>query len=149
LNSDPASPTPRSPSKEEKAMPQNRIHSFVLAVLVIGACITQGCSRNNSKRAQDKAEKAVEQVLDAWARGESADKYADANQSVQASDPDWKAGYRLLSFLTIDSKQEAEPSHFQCRVSLSLQDPKGAKVVKEVGYDVKMGSKTVIDRMAQ
>ena len=126
-------------------MVQNVRH-LTLTIAIAGLFL-QGCARHDSKRAQDKAEKALETVLDAWTRGEPADKYADPNQPVNATDPDWKAGFRLLSFLTLESKPVADgPNHFQCRVSLSLQARNGARTERDVDYDVRLGDKTVIAR---
>lgn len=128
-------------------MAKHSIRFCVLAAVLLAVAMP-GCAKNDPKKNQDKAEKALERVLDSWTRGESPDKYAGADQAIQASDPDWKAGCRLLSFLTIESKQGTEgPGHVQCRVSLSLQDQKGKRFEKDVDYDVKMGDKTVIARV--
>jgi hypothetical protein len=92
----------------------------------------------------------VEQFLDAWSRGEPPDKFAGPDQPVQAADPDWRAGYRLLSFLSVEARPSPDgPDHFRCRVALSLRDRKGRKVDKEVVYDVRLGEKTVIGRAAR
>ena len=106
-----------------------------------------GCGTTVPPSPTDKAEAVVERFLDAWTRGDSPEKFAEANPSIQVTDPDWKAGYRLLSFLGKDAKQSQQtPPRFLCRVSLSVQDRKGKKLDKEVAYDVRMEEKIVIGR---
>lgn len=119
--------------------------STTLSVLVAG-----GCGKNTSQKPEDKAEKVVELFLDAWSRGEPASKFADADNPIQGADPDWKAGSRLLSFLSTETKQRPDmPDHFLCKVSLYLQDQKGKKGEKLVVYEVQLGEKSVIKRAAQ
>jgi hypothetical protein len=122
---------------------------FLVPVL-LAAALAQGCRTTAAKQPAERAEAAVEAFLDAWTRGDSPEKFADPGQPIQASDPDWKAGYRLLSFLSIDARPSAEaPQRFRCRVALSLQDRRGAKTDKEVVYDVQLGERTVISRAAR
>lgn len=95
----------------------------------------------------EKAEAALNQVLNAWTQGELASTFADPDKPVQATDPDWKAGYRLLSFLAVEAKPNPDkPGQVRCRVTLSLQDLRGKQVDKEVVYDVELGDTIVIGR---
>jgi hypothetical protein len=120
---------------------------LLYAGLILSASIAPGCGK--AQPPADKAEKIVEQFLDAWSRGELPGKFAETDQPIQGSDPDWKAGYRLLSFLSAEAKPSPEmPDHIRCRVALSLQDPKGRKRDKEVVYDVQLGEKSVIRRVS-
>jgi hypothetical protein len=115
-----------------------------LGVLVAAA---SGCRGNNANVQSEKAETALQKALDAWARGEPADKFADAKQPIQLTDPDWKAGHRLLSFLVVEATPTADnPKNVRCKVTLSKAEPGGEAVEKEVVYLVQMGSKIVIDR---
>src|SRR5207302_525453 len=115
-------------------------------LFIVAACLTVGCGKDPAKQALAKAEVAVDEMLDAWARGEAPEKLAEG-RSIRASDPDWKAGYRLSSFLSVEAKPaDGKPDHVRCRVALSLQDRKGKKVDKEVVYDVQMSDPIVIGR---
>jgi hypothetical protein len=115
--------------------------------MILSVLVVSGCAK--TQLPADKAEKAVEFFLDAWSRGEPPDKFADAASPIQGTDPDWKAGYRLLSFLSAESKQNQEaPDHIRCRVALSLQDKQGNRWDKEVVYDVQIGDKKVISRVS-
>lgn len=130
-------------------MSKNCFRGLLHAGIALSILVAGGCGNNASKQAVDKADKALELFLDAWSRGEPPNKFADSDPLVQGSDPDWKAGYRLLSFLSAEAKQSQEmPDHVRCRVTLSLQDPKGKKREKEVVYDVRVGEKCVISRVA-
>jgi hypothetical protein len=131
-------------------MPRNSFCRLLFAAMTVLALAAPGCGKSPSEQPADKAEAVVQEFLDSWTRGEAPDKFAGPNQSIQASDPDWQAGYRLLSFLSIEAKPGPEkPNHIRCRVALSLQDPKGKKVDKEVVYDVQMGDAIVVGRVSR
>jgi hypothetical protein len=126
-------------------------HSFraPLCALLAGlALMAQGCNKGAPKTPADRAEVAVEEFLDAWSRGESPDKFASSHPGTTVSDPDWKAGTRLLSFLCAETKPgEQSTPLFRCRVALSLRDRKGKAVNREVTYEVVPGEKYVIRRV--
>jgi hypothetical protein len=127
-------------------MSKNCCRNLLCTGLILLTLVALGCGKE--KQPADKAEKTVEQFLDAWSRGAPPDKFADAASPIQGTDPDWKAGYRLLSFLSTESKQSPEaPDRVRCRVALSLQDKTGKRWDKEVVYDVRMGEKSIIDRV--
>lgn len=131
----------------EKVMPMNRFHRFLFAVLTFSALFASGCGKDDPNKVVHKAEKDVEKFLDAWSRGEPPDKFTGTEGTIQGTDPDWKAGYRLLSFLSDDVKQSQDvPDHIRCQVALFLQDAKGNKVDKKVVYDVQVGEKSIISR---
>jgi hypothetical protein len=118
--------------------------------VALAALLGPGCGKGPPTPPPARAEALVERFLDAWSRGESPDAFAGPDKPVQATDPDWKAGCRLLSFLSIEASPGPEaPDHFRCRVALSLRDPKGKRVDKEVVYDVQVGQTSVIGRVAR
>lgn len=128
---------------------KNCFRRLLHAGITLSVLAASGCGNNAAKQPADKAEKVVELFLDAWSRGEPPDKFAGPDQPIQGTDPDWKAGYRLVSFLSAEAKQSQEmPDHIRCRVALSLQDLKGRRGDKEVVYDVQMGEKSVIRRVS-
>jgi hypothetical protein len=136
--------------KMEGTMPKNRFHWPLFATMILSTLVLQGCAQRSPQKSTDKAEALVETILDSWTRGVSPDKFGGSNQSIVVTDPDWSAGYRLLSFLSIEAKPtEGTPPHVRCRVALSLADPTGKKVDKEVVYDVQVGDKSVIRRESQ
>lgn len=127
----------------------NSFHRFLFAVLIFSALFVPGCGKNDPNKLVHKAEKDVERFLDAWSRGEPPDKFAGTEGTIQGNDPDWKAGYRLLSFLSDEVKQSPDtPDHVRCQVALFLQDKKGNKRDKKVVYDVQVGEKSIISRVS-
>ena len=127
-----------------------RYHRWLFcAVAALSSLLGAGCGKSPPPQ-PDRAEALVEQSLDAWVRGEPADAFGGPDNAVQVTDPDWKAGWRLLSFLNIGARPSPEtPGRFHCRVALSLRDPKGKKVDKEVVYDVQLGPPGVISRASR
>lgn len=131
----------------EELMFKKWFRNLLFAGMFLSALIAAGCGK--SPQPTDKAERKVEEFLDAWSRGEPPDKFADADRPIQGTDPDWKVGHRLLSFLCAEAKQQPEtPGHVRCRVALSLQDRKGKRWNKDVVYDVQLGEKCVISRVS-
>ena len=129
---------------------KNCFRTFLCAGMILSTLAALGCGKNAPQQPADKAEKVVETFLDAWSRGEPPEKFAGPDHPIQGDDPDWKAGYRLMSFLTSDAKQSQEmPDHVRCRVALSLQDAKRKRWSKEVVYDVQLGEKSVISRVSR
>ncbi|HTU90307.1 MAG TPA: hypothetical protein VMF69_09555 [Gemmataceae bacterium] len=128
-------------------MPTICIRTGLFAAVLFSALFSSGCGKNDPKQLMHKAEKDVEEFLDAWSRGEPPDKFAGSDHPIQGTDPDWKEGRRLLSFLCSGTKLSEEmPDHVRCRVALFLQDKKGEKLDKQVVYDVHLGPKSVISR---
>jgi hypothetical protein len=119
---------------------------FLVFILAAWPLIFQGCHKDSSTQAQQKAEAAVDKALDAWVRGGPPDKLT----AIRIDDPDWKAGVKLLGFLTSESTPVADnPKRFRCRVSLVVQDRAGKRVDKEVEYNVQLGDTVVIERTAR
>ncbi len=128
-------------------MPKNCIRSLFYVGLIFSISSTLGCGKNDPKQLTQKAERDVDTFLDAWSRGEPADAFAGTDRPIQGTDPDWKEGHRLLSFLCDETKQsEEQPDRVRCRVALALQDKKGKKWERKVVYEVLLGEKTTIRR---
>jgi hypothetical protein len=120
--------------------------SRAIALLVF-ALFLAGCHKDEAKQSTEKAERAIDQFLNAWTMKEPPDKFASGDKSLRGTDPDWQGGARLLSFLTAESKPvDGSPSRVRCRVALSLEEKSGKKVEKQVDYDVELGEPVVISR---
>jgi len=128
-------------------MRDNQVPCLLVMAMSLVALTLQGCGKDPARDTRNKASAALDRVLDAWARGESPDKCA-AGQPIQLVDPDWKAGYRLVSFLTDETAPtDGKPDEWvRCRVALALKDRKGRTMEKKVVYLVKMGDPIVISR---
>lgn len=128
-------------------MLRNPLPAIFFATALLAVSVFAGCGRNPSQGKSEKARTALDTILESWSRGEPAEKFADPSQPIQITDPDWQTGYRLLSFLTAETKPTADrPDHFRCRVALSLKSPQGQIEDKEVVYAVQVGERTVIGR---
>src|ERR1700722_10316630 len=82
----------------ERMMPKNCYRWPLFATMILSILVVQGCAKRSPQKSTDKAETLVQTILDSWTRGVSLDKFGDSNPSIQVTDPDWSAGYRLLSF---------------------------------------------------
>lgn len=128
-------------------MAKNPLASLSLAAFILLAIVAPGCGKRSPKTPADKAEALVDQFLDAWTRGERPEQFEGGHPNVSVLDPDWKAGMRLLSFLSVETKQSQQgDSQFRCRVSLTLQNNLGKTVDKQVVYEIVTGGKCVIRR---
>jgi hypothetical protein len=138
---------PRLLDDDGGPMTESRRSRLLYVALTLFALAAPGCGNGANRRPAEKAEAAVEAFLEAWSQGETPEKFAGTHQSISVSDPDWTAGYHLLSYLSVETKQSSEaPSRFRCRVALSLRYPKGKTVEKEVVYEIVSGEKYVISR---
>jgi hypothetical protein len=128
-------------------MPKKSIRRLPYAGIFFSAMFVLGCGKDDPNQQLHKAEKVVEEFLDAWSRNEPPDTFAGSDRPIQGTDPDWKAGYRLMSFLSDETKRnEEKPDHIRCRFALFLKDKKGKQWDKNVVYDVQLGEKTIIRR---
>lgn len=135
--------------RRERTVTRHALRGQFQSVAMLMGLLMLGCGRGTPTTPVDRAEAAVEKFLDSWCRGEPDGKIAEARHQIQGSDPERKAGYRLLSFLNIEAKSiPNRPEHVQCRVALSLQSPQGTKEDREVIYEVETGAKTVISRVS-
>jgi hypothetical protein len=124
-----------------RTMPLYRLHLHLAAASLV-AVLLPGCRGNfdSSEAALAQAQAALDTTLDAWNRQEPPEKFAGV-------DPDWKAGYRLLSFLTAEAKYVGStPDRVRCRVALALKDRQGKRLDKEVFYLIQLGDTITIRR---
>jgi hypothetical protein len=122
-------------------MMQTGLRIVVISVCAAASVGLSGCSRGNpTDAALAKAQQAVDVALDGWSRGESPDKFA-------CTDPDWKAGARLLSFLTADAEVvNGNAEQVRCRVALTLKDRQGKRHDRNVSYLVQLSEPVTIRR---
>jgi hypothetical protein len=104
-----------------------------------------GCSGSASQDALDSARSAVETGLEAWKKGEPAAKFKKSTPSVEFTDEDWTRGFRLTDYEIL--KTEGKPTApLRCTVSLTLKGRNGKAVQKEVVYEVRTGTPTIVAR---
>jgi hypothetical protein len=123
-------------------MPRNQIHRLMIAAAAALVALLPGCGQHakSSQENLDQAQAALEAELDGWSRSQPREPFA-------AADPDCKAGYRLLSFLTSEGKPvDGTTDQFRFRVALTLKDPQGRTLDKEGFYLVQVGGAVSIHR---
>lgn len=108
---------------------RGRVAPLFLLVLVAG------CGTGDNL---DRASETVTIALTEWKSGGTPQKLAE--QGIDIAEPDWNARYRLLEF-AIDDASEQPQQGPRVVVTLNLQSPKGAKLKKEVAYEVIVRSK--------
>ena len=132
----------------EMTMTKSLFRRLLWAAMILSGLVFPGCGPGLAPQPAEKAEAAVGEFLQSWTQGEPPDKFAGAHPKISVVDPDWTAGHRLMSFLSVDTKPSSEDAaRYRCRVALSLLDRKGKAVDKEVVYEVLMGKKIVINRV--
>lgn len=103
-----------------------------LAVLVAAGC---GPPSLQEETDPAQAREGLRTALDAWQRGESPDALRSASPAIQAADHDWTAGTRLKGYQIVsDGKRAGIEMSF--RVVLTLQQPNGKTIRKNVAYTV-------------
>jgi hypothetical protein len=115
------------------------------AGLLFGLALA-GCGDSVPKEELDRARDAVQSGLTAWKQGEKIAKLKTASPPVEFTDDNWHPGqFKLLDFEI--KKTEGKPgTPLRCTVFLSMQDRKGKKIEKDVVYEVRPGSPTVVAR---
>jgi hypothetical protein len=122
-------------------MPHDRLHLHLAAASLL-AVLLPGCRGNSDspEAALAQAQTALDTTLDAWTRQDPPEKHAGV-------DPDWQAGNRLLSYLTVDAQHVgSRTDQVRCRVALVLKDRQGKKLDREVFYLVQLGDTITIRR---
>lgn len=111
---------------------------MTLAFVVCAAALTTGCG-SGPRRAgpvdADLARECLYRVLESWKNGGPPDGLRAASPSITIQDMDWKTGYALVTYEILgDDKEDAANLH--CPVRLTLRDPQGREVKKQVTYVV-------------
>jgi hypothetical protein len=120
--------------------------SFLVALTLVAPLSGCGGKRGLGQADLDRARQAVEASLETWRKGEPASKLSALNPPVQITEPDWKAGYKLLKH-EITKTEGLQGENARCWVVLSVQSRQGKKKDKDVVYEVNLGGgKVVIGR---
>ncbi|MCC6418756.1 MAG: hypothetical protein IT429_11020 [Gemmataceae bacterium] len=119
-------------------LPPARRSSFAFVLLVY----LSGCGAGPDL---NRAEAAVKTCMDKWKEGGTPQQLAD--KTIEITDPDWKAGYRLLDYQlkAVSAQPQQGP---RVIVTLNLQSRAGKKMKKEVAYEVLIKDKVQIGRDA-
>lgn len=117
------------------------------ALAIVGAIVLVGCGSNSLPPETDAARgrEILKTVLDGWAGGKSMDDMKNGSPPIIARDPDWKAGYKLVSY-EIDSKDERSGVDLAVPVKLMISKGGGPPQERKVKFNIGIGSQTVCMR---
>jgi hypothetical protein len=115
-------------------MPRTRTPVVLLLAALLGVAIAGGCSSRAGGSDPADAARLLRDVLDAWKAGSTLDAATQQTGSV-ISDPDWKAGKRLIAY---EVGVETKPVGFDLgyTVSLELRDATGKAERKDARFTV-------------
>ncbi|HEY8504431.1 MAG TPA: hypothetical protein VIL46_07590 [Gemmataceae bacterium] len=116
-------------------------------LIAAGAVAAAGCGGSDSLRPADAAaaRDGLKAALDAWASGESAESLNRRPTPIYMADDDWHRGARLVGY-EITGEGSALGVNHCLPVRLSLRDPKGKEIRKEVWYTVATSPVIAISR---
>ena len=114
----------------------------LLACLALTAC---GGPKFPPETDAAKGRELLKNVLDSWKNGGRPEDLKEATPSVVASDPDWKAGCRLVGYEIAPEDRRAGVD-LLVSVKLQLTRPDGKPQEKKVNFAVGFGSSTVVLR---
>lgn len=118
-----------------------RLGPALVFVLLLGC---GGGSRNAPVQA-DKARETLKAALDSWKKGDKVNALQSASPPVYVIDMEWDGGYRLKDYQLVNDGEEKD-AHLMCRVKLTLTDPRGAEVRREVTYIVSTAPNLTVSR---
>ncbi len=116
--------------------------SVIFVGFAVVLCL--GCGGPPAAIEPDRANQAMRTALDAWQKGEPVNSLKDRKPSIQMVDPDWQAGFKLVSYQL--QKEQPWGADVVFHTLLSLQKGTGKAVQKKVLYTVGTGSVFTIVR---
>ena len=108
-----------------------------MLTLAAAGVLLAGCSKQRHAAAVDPglARQSLVAALESWKKGEEPGRLRQATPAVTVQDLDWKAGFRLVDY-TVVGDGKHDDANLLCPVKLTLQDPQGRTVTREVTYMV-------------
>jgi hypothetical protein len=126
---------------------RQRFPRFLWAVCGLVVTFGLGCSQgfNNAPVNADKARETLRTALDSWKKGDKVDALQSASPPIYVIDMEWQAGAKLKDFeLTGDGK--AMDAQLYCPVKLTVREPGGKEVTKEVTYMISTAPNLTVSR---
>lgn len=110
---------------------------MMMIVTVAVALAVTGCGGAPQAAAVDapKARQALETALEGWKKGTPPDALQNGSPPMTVQDLDWTNGFKLVNY-QIDEDTKEVDANVRITVKLTLKDPKGKEVQKQVRYVV-------------
>ena len=117
----------------------HRWPGLLCGLLVLGGLLTLGgCGDSRTKPVslnKQLAQDSFKAFLDAWQAGEQQAALKQRSPSIIASDPDWEAGAKLISYKLLDTEKD-DGSNLHPMAELVLQTAEGRQPPASITYTV-------------
>jgi hypothetical protein len=117
-------------------------HSVALGLIALAA----GCGRTSKADPVDvdRARQALVKMLESWQQGAKPDTLRNATPALTVQDFDWIAGCHLLHYEMLKDRNDG--LMWRCEVKLTLRDPRGQQLEKQVAYVIATSPVTTVFR---
>ncbi len=117
------------------------------ALVALAWVMAPGCNSaiKNAPVNAAKARETLRAALDSWKKGDKVDALQGASPPIYVIDMEWQAGSRLKDYQLVNDGEEKD-AHLFCPVRLTLIDPKGHEVKREVTYIVATAPNLTVSR---
>ncbi len=115
------------------------------AALALGAAA--GCSSGPVHAPVDaeKARATLRTALESWKKGDKVDALQAASPPVYVIDAEWQAGAKLVGY-EVTGPGEEKDAHLFCPVRLTLREPGGKEVKRDVTYIISTAPNLTVSR---
>lgn len=124
----------------------SRTSCFLGLALPFLLASASGCSGpRNAPVDAARARETLRSALESWKQGDKIDSLQHASPAIYVIDPDWQAGFRLKDY-QLSGDGEEKDAHLFSTVRLTLIDPSGKEVRREVIYVVSTAPHLTVSR---
>lgn len=111
------------------------------------ATLAAGCNRGPQIDPLDasKARDVLTTALGSWKKGDAVTALQAGSPPVYVIDPDWEAGAKLVNYQVLGDGEEKDAQLF-AKVRLTLRNPGGADVTREVTFMVSTFPNVTVSR---
>ncbi len=121
--------TPKRTQPDRAKSALGRLALLATALLLGGCSSSPRTAPVDSERARD----ALKTALDGWKNGEDPATLKARTPSIMVQDMDWMTGSKLVDY-QVDGEGRKAESILYVPVKLTLRNPKGQEVKKNVSY---------------
>jgi hypothetical protein len=118
--------------------------AFLVGAFLLAAA---GCSSGpvHTPVGAGKARETLRTALESWKRGDRADALQAGSPPIYVIDAEWQAGAKLVEYQVTGDGQEKD-AHLLCPVQLTVREPGGKVVRREVTYVISTAPNLTVSR---
>lgn len=111
------------------------------------ALVAIGCSRgfHNAPVAAEKARDILQTALESWKKGDNVKALQSASPPIYVIDTEWESGAVLTDYKLVNNG-EAKDAQLYCPVKLTIREPGGKEVQREVTYMISTAPNQTVAR---